>query len=70
MQQNRPLPKHTKAQSWHTQSELVTNVARAQMRRIRATGVYRELGGIAGRKKLPERIDIECHNKRDANPCY
>jgi len=27
MQQNRPLPKHTKAQSWHTQSELVTNPA-------------------------------------------
>jgi len=24
MQQNRPLPRHTKAQSWHTQSELVT----------------------------------------------
>src|SRR5260370_22685905 len=23
----RPLPRHTKAQSWHTQSELVTNVA-------------------------------------------
>jgi hypothetical protein len=27
MQQSRPLPKHTKAQSWHTQSELVTNPA-------------------------------------------
>jgi hypothetical protein len=24
MQQNRPLPMHTKAQSWHTQCELVT----------------------------------------------
>ena len=30
MQQNRPLPRHTKAQSWHTQSELVTFLAQAR----------------------------------------
>jgi hypothetical protein len=27
----RPLPRHTKAQSWHTQSELVTFLAQARL---------------------------------------
>jgi hypothetical protein len=34
MQQNRPLPRHTKAQSWHTQSELVTFLAQARRARL------------------------------------
>jgi hypothetical protein len=47
MQRNPPLPRHTKAQSWHTQSQLVTYTAQARRTRLEAESVDLRLIGRA-----------------------